>query len=299
MVVFYRRMPKLDYIRPSGMDEVLDLLAEGETGQYKIYSGGTDVIPKIKKRIINPPKILVDLKGIKGLDYVDYDEKEGLRIGALATVRTVAESGVIKEKYPVLSQAACSIASIQVRNRATIAGNICNAVPSADSAPALLALSAEVHCVSKKGERILMVDEFFKGPGKTSLEPDEIVKEIRIPVLHENARGMYIKLSPRSRMDLAVVGVAVLCEVEDALFKYVHIGLGAVAPTPVRAVKAETFLTGAKPDDKTISDAAAMASLESKPIDDHRASAEYRRMMVKVLVRRGLKTVINNSSLCL
>ena len=292
MAVFYRRLPKLDYIRPGSIDEVLDLLAEGETGKYTVYAGGTDVIPKIKKRIMTPPQILLDLKGIKGLDYVEDDEKVGLRIGALATVRSVAESIVVKEKYPVLSQAAGSIASIQVRNRATVAGNLCNAVPSVDSAPALLTLGAELKFRSRKGDRTIMIDEFFKAPGTTSLEPHEILTEIHIPALNKKTRGTYIKLSPRSRMDLAVVGVAVLGIVEVGLFKDVRIGLGAVSPTPIRALKAEALLTGSGTGDSIIDNAARMASSESKPIDDHRASAEYRRIMVEVLVRRGLKYIL-------
>jgi aerobic carbon-monoxide dehydrogenase medium subunit len=284
----------MGYIKPGSINEVLDLLAEGGEGQYQIYAGGTDVIPKIKKRIMDAPKTMIDLKGIKGLDYVYYDDIKGLRLGALATLRSVAESKIVKERFPVLARAAWSIASIQIRNRATIAGNICNAVPSADSAPALLTLGAELVCVSRKGERTLRIEEFFKGPGKTSLEPDEIIKEIQISTLPEQTRGTYTKLSPRSRMDLAVVGVAVLGRIEDGFIKHVRIGLGAVAPTPMRALKAEELLKDAKTDEGIIDAAAQMAASEAKPIDDHRASAEYRRMMVEVLVRRGLKTIITN-----
>jgi len=283
----------MDYIRPDTVDEVLDILAKGEPGRYKVYAGGTDVIPKIKKRIMPPPRILVDLKGIKGMDYVEYDEKVGLRIGALASVRSVAESTVIKEKYPVLSQAARSIASIQIRNRATIAGNLCNAVPSADSAPALLAMDAELRCISKRGERAIRIDEFFKAPGRTALEPDEILQEICIPAMNEKTKGIYGKLSPRSRMDLAVVGVAVLGRSEDGFFKDIRIGLGAVALKPIRALKAEELLAGSNICDETINDASMAAAFEAKPIDDHRASAEYRRMMVEVLVRRGLKYILD------
>jgi len=293
MTVFYRRMPKMDYMRPDSLDQILDLLAEGETGQYKMYAGGTDIIPKIKKRIINHPQILVDLKGLKALDYIEYDEKSGLRIGALTTVRSVAHSLVIKEKFPILSQAADSIASIQIRNRATIAGNICNAVPSADSAPALLVLNAELTCISRDGERKILINEFFHSPGKTILAPHEVLKEIQIPVPDKNMRGLYLKLSPRSRMDLAVVGVAVLGTVKAGMFKDVRIGLGAVGPVPFRAKNAETLLKDFKIDDKIVNDAARTAASESRPIDDHRASGEYRRMMVEVLVRRGLKDIIS------
>ncbi len=294
MVTFYRRLPRIDYIRPGNIDELLDILAGNANGRYRVYAGGTDLIPKLKSRAINPPEAIVDLKGIPGLDYIDYDKSHGLRIGALATIRSIETSPVVREKYPLLSQASASIASIQVRNRGTIAGNICNAVPSADSAPPLLSLEARLLCVSKKRERIININEFFTGPNKNALEPDEILREIQVPALHENSRGVFIKLSPRSRMDLAVVNVAVLCLKEKGRFKDIRISLGAVAPTPIRAQKAERSLEGVKTDDKAILNAARIASAESSPIDDHRASAEYRRMMVEVLVKRAIHKVISD-----
>lgn len=291
MATFYRRLPKVEYVRPKNIDEALNIFENNKNGKCRAYAGGTDVIPKLKKRITNPPEILLDLKGIPDLNYIDYDENNGLRIGALTTISEVATSEVVKEKYPLLSQAAASIASIQVRNRGTIAGNICNAVPSADSAPALLVLQAKLRCVSKKGERVIQIDEFFEGPNKTVLDPDEILKEIQIPSLPEKCVGSYVKLSPRSRMDLAVVGVAVAGTSEKGVFGDIRIGLGAVAPTPIRARRSEKLLAGAKVDDEMILKAAKMASEESKPIDDHRASAEYRKMMVEVLVKRGISQI--------
>ena len=140
MVTFYRRLPRIDYIRPGSIDELLDILSDNANGRYRVYAGGTDLIPKLKARTISPPETIVDLKGIPDLDYIDYDERYGLRIGALATIRSIETSPIVREKYPLLSQASASIASIQIRNRGTIAGNICNAVPSADSAPPLLSL---------------------------------------------------------------------------------------------------------------------------------------------------------------
>jgi CO/xanthine dehydrogenase FAD-binding subunit len=294
MVTFYRRLPRIDYIKPGSMDDLLDLLSGNHNGRYRVYAGGTDLIPKLKGRTITPPESIVDLKGIPGLDYIDYDDRNGLRIGALATIRSIETSPVVREKYPLLSQASASIASIQVRNRGTMAGNICNAVPSADSAPPLLSLEARLLCVSKKRERIININEFFTGPNKNALEPDEILREIQIPALHEDFRGVFIKLSPRSRMDLAVVNVAVICVKGKGRFKDIRISLGAVAPTPIRAQKAESSLVGAEADDKAILNAARIASAESKPIDDHRASAEYRRMMVEVLVKRAIHKVISD-----
>lgn len=294
MVTFYRRLPKFDYISPGSIEEALDLLANSETGKCQVYAGGTDVIPKLKRRIVDKPEILVDLKGIRGLDYVEYDDQHGLRIGALATIHSTATSPVVTEKYPVLSQAAGSIASTQIQNRGTIAGNICNAVPSADSAPALLCLDARLLCVSKNGERLIDIEEFFTGPGETVLNPDELLKEIQIPLMPEKGQGVYIKLSTRKRMDLAVVGVAAMVETENGVMKDARIGLGAVAPTSMRARKSEKILKGKKVDDETILIAARKASEESRPIDDHRASAEYRKMMVEVLVKRAIHQALSN-----
>ena len=293
MVTFYRRLPRFDYVKPKAMEEVLEFLAEAPSGRFKVYAGGTDVIPKLKARLIKVPEVLVDLKGIPGLDAIDYDEDKGLKIGAVVSIFSVAHSSLIREKYPILSQAAGSIASTQVQNRGTIVGNICSAVPSADSAPALLCLGAKVVCVKKGGERELELDRFFKGPGQTLLEPGEMVREIQIPPMPAGSAGVYNKLSPRSRMDLAVVGVAAVAGGENGTFGDVRIGLGAVAPTPMRAPKAEAVLRGEKVSDEAIMQAARSASEESRPIDDHRGSAEYRRMMVEVLATRVLRQALS------
>jgi carbon-monoxide dehydrogenase medium subunit len=257
-----------------------------------VYAGGTDVIPRLKARHISAPEVLVDLKGIPDLDYITYHQGTGLKIGALATIASVAHAPEVRAHYPVLAQAAHSIASTQIRNRGTIAGNISMAVPSADSAPALLCLEAELICISAKGERNIPIHEFFQGPSETILRPDELLQEIRIPDPPEKGRGMYIKLSPRSRMDLAVVGVAVTGVVEEGLFRDVRIGLGAVAPTPLRAREAEDLLAGVEVSDDIIHRAAKQAAEESKPIDDHRGSAQYRQMMVEVLTRRALRQAL-------
>jgi aerobic carbon-monoxide dehydrogenase medium subunit len=293
MVTFYRRLPKFDYIKPNSMEEVLRLLADNDNGKYKIYAGGTDVIPKLKGRETAKPEILIDLKGIPDLDYIDYDEEKGLRIGALATIRSVATSSIVSEKFPILSQAAGRIASTQVQNRGTIAGNVCSAVPSADSAPALLCLGADLICVKENGERLIGIDAFFKGPNETFLNPGELLKEIQIPPMPEGSHGVYIKLSPRSRMDLAVVGVAATLRAEDGVMRHIKIGLGAVSPTPMRAREAENMLLDKKADDDLIAQTARRAREESKPISDHRASAEYRKMMVEVLVKRAIHQALS------
>ena len=292
MSMFFRRLPKFDYVKPKGVSEALEILRENKNGRFRVYAGGTDVIPKIKERVMPAPEALVDLKGISELNYISHDEKDGLRIGALASIHDVVHAPIVKEKYAMLARAAASIASVQVQNRGTIAGNICNAVSSADSAPALLCLGAKALCEGNRGERVIDLDKFFLGPGKTVLAEDELLKEIHIPSV--KGKGVYIKLSPRSRMDLAVVGVAAFADVEGGIFKDIRIALGAVAPTPMRAVNAENRLMGESVNDRLIEETAAMAAGEAKPIDDHRASAEYRRMMVEVLVKRAIREIISN-----
>jgi CO/xanthine dehydrogenase FAD-binding subunit len=294
MITFYRRLPKFDYASPDNLEDVLDAIAGKKAHEFKLYAGGTDVIPKLKKRLIATPDILIDLKRIKGLDYIEYDAKKGLRIGALASVRSVATSAVVNEHFPILSQAASSIAAWHIQNRATLVGNICNAVPSADSAPALLTLESSVLCVNAKGERVVPVKEFFAGPNQTVLKDDEIVKEIQIPNLPSGSRGKYIKLSTRKKMDLAVVGVAVVIVPDDGICKEIRIALGAVAPTPIRAKKAEKILLGQNLSEELIERCSKLAADESKPIDDHRASAQYRRMMVEVLVSRAIRQALAN-----
>jgi aerobic carbon-monoxide dehydrogenase medium subunit len=294
VVTFYRRLPRVGYLKPGSLSEALELLAKNRDGRYAVYAGGTDVIPKLKARLMKSPEALIDLKAIRELDFISYDEKMGLRIGALATISSVVEDDRVKKNYPILYQAAHSIASTHIQNRGTIVGNICNAVPSADSAPALLCLGAKVVCVSRSGERTLGIESFFTGPNKTALGPGEMVREIRVPPISAGTRGVYLKLSPRSRMDLAVVGVAALVRKDNGAFGDARIGLCAVAPTPMRASKAEERLKGEIVNEKVVLAAAKAASEESKPIGDHRASAEYRRMMVEVLVSRAIRQALSN-----
>lgn len=293
MVTFYRRLPKFDYVKPKGLDEALGYLKDNGNGRVKVYAGGTDIIPRLKARLLPAPELLVDLKGISELDYVEYEQEKGLRIGALATISSVAHHGTVQERFGLLAKGAGSIASRQVQNRGTIAGNICNAVPSADSAPALLCLDATVVCVSPRGERYIGIEDFITGPGTTVLEPDEILKEIQVPELPEGGRGAYIKLSTRQRMDLAVVGVGAVVASRDGVFQDIRIGLGAVAPKPMRARQAEEKIRGEKVGEAAIAEAGRQAAEASSPIDDHRGSAEYRRLMVDVLVKRAINQALN------
>jgi CO/xanthine dehydrogenase FAD-binding subunit len=288
MPVFYRRLPKFHYVSPKTVEEVILFLA-AHAGQAKLMAGGTDLIPGLKRREIASPAYVVDLKGLPGLSQLSYDPRKGLFIGALATIRAIGQSPLVREKYPSLIQAACSMASPQVRNRATFVGNICSALPSADSAPPLLTLQACVRLQGPKGERTLPLEQFFVGPRETAMEADEIVTALEVPV--PPAQSVYLKLSPRHSMDLAIVGVAAAADVEDGRCRDIRIALGAVAPIPFRARKAEEVLHGRQVSPALIEETAQAASMECRPIDDFRASAAYRRDMAYILTRRALRQV--------
>jgi CO/xanthine dehydrogenase FAD-binding subunit len=290
MGIFYRRLPRFDYIVPKTLDEALKTLNKYK-GASRLLAGGTDLIPQLRKREIDAPQWVVDLKEIDGLDAITCDG-DGLRIGPLATINAIAQSPAVKERYPILAQAALSMASPQVRNRGTFAGNICSAVPSADSAPPLLALSASVKIRGLKKERVVPLEQFFTGPRSTVLKANEMLFEIIIPTPVPASRGVYLKLSPRHSMDLAIVGVAAVGVCENGICKDIKIALGAVAPTPVRAPMAEAILQGKSVTPALITEAAKNAVTQCSPIDDHRASQEYRCDMIYVLTKRALDQIL-------
>ncbi|HVJ10845.1 MAG TPA: xanthine dehydrogenase family protein subunit M, partial [Burkholderiales bacterium] len=254
-------------------------------GRAQPLAGGTDLLVELKEQL-RRAECVVNIKRIPGMDTLSYDAREGLRIGALVTAREVELSPITLEKYSSLVQATRELGSIQVRNRATIVGNICRASPSADTLPPLIADSASLRIVGGKGERTVRLEDFFTGPGKTVLAVDELVTELVLPPPAPGTRKVYIKHGRRKAMELATVGVAVTWNAD------VKIVLGAVAPTPMRARKAEDLLRGRTLDEKLIAQAAKAAAAESRPISNVRASAEYRREMVEVLTRRALQRCI-------
>jgi carbon-monoxide dehydrogenase medium subunit len=293
MVTFYRRLPPINYQTANSIDEIFQLF-DSYGDKARIINGGTDIIPKLKRREIKSLEYLIDIKNVKGLDYIKYDKESGLTIGALSTISQVERYPIVKEKYGALFDAVRSMASVQVRNRGTIAGNICNAVPSADTAPALMVLNARVVISGKNGKSTVDIDKFFTGPGSTVLKPGEILEEIQIPELSGSSRGKYLKLTVRHVMELAIVGVAVQIIMDSKVCKDIKIALGAVSPVPMRASNAEAIITGNTLDHEVIEKATIAASLECAPISDVRASADYRREMVKVLTRRAILETITD-----
>lgn len=281
---------RFNYLEPATIEEAVSLLGKYD-GKAKVVAGGTDLVVQIREKLI-APEYVVDIGYISGLDRIDYDETRGLRIGALATIRAIEKSSKIYQVYPAIAQSAGLLGSVAIRNVATIGGNLCNAAPSADTAPALIGLSAKGKIIGTDGEKIVSLEEFFTGPGCIVCEPGELLVEIQVPVPSPGTRGVYLKHG-RSAIDLATVGVAVIMTMEPgAVCRDVKIVLGAVAPTPMRARKAEEVLRGKKVEPALIEKSAQAAADEARPITDVRASAEYRKEMVKVYTRRAIAQLV-------
>ena len=281
-------MGPFEYFEPKTVDEALSLLKRhGE--KAKVLAGGTDLVVLMRERQIRP-QYVINLGRITGLSYINSDGEGGLKIGALTTINDIERSSEFKGGYQIISQAAAQLATIAIRNMATIGGNLANATPSADMAPPLFALKARLKLVNSVGERIISVEQFFTGPGETILKPDELLLEIQIPPEPPHTGGVYLKHGAKGAQGLAVVGVAtvVTLDLSDDTFKDVSLALGAVAPTPIRAKQAEILLRGQKIGDTLIEEAAKLAQDCSSPIDDVRGSAEYRREMVRVRTRDAI-----------
>jgi len=283
-----RRLPEIECLFPKSVKEALSMLAK-HNGSARMISGGTDVIIKLKRRDL-AAKYIIDLKTIDDLNFIRNDLHE-LRIGAVTNMTDVLESPLVCNKFPIIKDALSALASPQIRNTASIVGNLCNAVPSADSAPPLIVLQAKLKVVNLQNERMVPVEDFFTGPGATVLAPGELVTEISIPAPPAPGAGTYIKHQLRAEMDLAIVGVGVYLSLDakKSICKDARIALGAVAPVPMRARKAEDVLNGKALTDNLIETAAQIASEESKPIDDIRSSAEYRRTIAEVLTKRAIR----------
>lgn len=276
----------MEYFEPKSIGEATSLLARyGESA--RVIAGGTDVIVDMKSR--EEPSCLVNIKRIPALSYVRED-KGFLRIGALTSIREIEMSSLVRQKLPLLWEAAHQFASLQIRNTATIGGNVCRASPSGEMLAPLLVLEASAVARFARGEKKLPFGELFLGPGKTLLGAKGLLREIEIALPAERSGSVYLKHAVRGAMDIAMVGVAVLVtpDAGGKKAKDVRIALGAVAPTPIRAKSAEKALRGKAVARALVEAAARRAAADAKPITDHRASAEYRRWIVEALTRKGL-----------
>jgi carbon-monoxide dehydrogenase medium subunit len=269
------------------MQEAISLLSEyGDRAD--VIAGGTDLLVRMKRGDALPD-YFISVEGIQELDHIDYDDLRGLRIGARTTLRSLVGSSLIKGHFPVLSEAAGILGTPTIRNQATIGGNLCNAAPSADTAPALMVLGARLKIQGAGDEKTLPIEEFFSGPGETCLKSNEILTEIQVPKMPPGTRAVYLKQTRSKGADLALVGVAAWVAVEDDVVKDVKIALGAVAPTPIRAKKAEEILRGNRLHEGLLEACGEAAVLESRPIDDVRSSADYRKKLIYVLVKRAIR----------
>jgi aerobic carbon-monoxide dehydrogenase medium subunit len=274
-----------EYLRPTTINEAISLHETYGT-QAKYIAGGTDVMVKIKEAKLRP-QYVISLNGLKGLDHI-IQEKGELRIGSMVTHRMLELSPIIRKEFPILTDAVENIGSVQIRNVATIGGNVVNAVPSADSAVPLITLGAEIRLMGLKGERNMPLEDFFVGPGKTRIDSGEILSEIVIPKPPSHTGAAYWKHTRRAAMELPILGVAVLITLDDDMqtCTEVRIGLGVVAPTPMRAKNAEAVLKGKKIDEEILKKAGAAAAQECKARDSIRGKAWYRRDMVELFVQR-------------
>ncbi|MGD8882220.1 MAG: xanthine dehydrogenase family protein subunit M [Desulfobacterales bacterium] len=284
-------MKRFDYIRPGTIDDAIAALKDKDNPY--LLAGGTDLLIAMKTNTVKP-KCIIDLKGISHIDTIEYDN--GFNLGALTSIRDIEVSPLIRAKIPVLSQAASTLGSIQIRNRATIGGNLCHGSPAADMAAILLAMNCEVTIASDTGEKTIGLDQFFTGPNTTAVSKQEILSQIIIPEKMAQFKGVYLKHSPRKAMDIGIVNIAILLDADlnNGLCNQIMIALGAVAPTPIRAQKAEKLLNGKELKPDLIYKAAQAASNEAKPITDFRATAAYRKDLVKSLVAKGIQQILES-----
>lgn len=283
-----RRLKPFSYFEPTTLSEAIDILA-GEGGGAHPLAGGTELLVRMKKGEIVPSAV-VNLKCIGGLDQIGKGPRGELRLGALAPIAAVENSPLVNSSHPVLAQAAGLLGTPSIRNLATLGGNVGRASPASDTVPPLIVLGARVAIEGPQGKRKLDLEDLFSGPGTTTLAPGEVITSFSLPGMVRHSGAVYEKLGRRAGVDIALVGVAVLLtlgergtEVRDA-----RVALAAVAPVPLRAKRAEEVLLSGSVTEGRLKEAARVAAKDSIPITDMRASASYRKEMVRVLTLRAL-----------
>ncbi|MCP4664000.1 MAG: xanthine dehydrogenase family protein subunit M [bacterium] len=280
------RLPEFEYAEPQSVAEVCALLGEDPEGST-VMAGGTDVLVNLKEGFADHRR-LVSLRGVPELGRIETSEARGLVIGAMATVNQVARHDAIRAHYPGLVDAARSLAADQVRNLATVAGNLCSAIPSADMAPILLAHDAQLRVVSTAGERVVRLREFFTGPGTTVLQPGEVVVAVEVPAPKPGTGDASLRQGGRATLSLPLASAAAVVRMEGELCREVSLALGAVAPTPIVTASVAELVAGKKLTASLLEQAGELASAATRPIDDLRSTKEYRLELVKVLARRAL-----------
>jgi len=279
------------YHAPASLAEAVAILRrEGPGG--RVLAGGTDLLVQMKERGV-VPRYVLSLRAVADLSHVSFKAGRGLVIGSRASLTDVITNPIVVERYPILVESAGLVGSHQIQNLGTVGGNLCNAAPSADTAPPLIALGAILHLHSDQGERELPISDFFVGPGRTALGEGELLAEIGVPEPHPRSGGAYERYTPRQEMDIAVASVASFVTLAaDGSVAGVRIILGAVGPTPLQAHAAEAVLIGKRPTADVIEAAAIAAVSDSRPISDQRGSETYRKHLINVLARRTLDRAV-------
>jgi aerobic carbon-monoxide dehydrogenase medium subunit len=285
---------RFELVLPESIDDCLRALAQ-KGADTKVLAGGTDLLPQLKNGLLKPARV-IDLSGISRLRALEPANGRGLRVGAAVTARTLELDATVRGRYRSLAESGALVGSVQVRNLATLGGNLCNAAPSADMAPPLLALDAEAVIVGPKGERRVPIATFFTGVRRTVLAPDELLLELMVPDPGPQSGGHYLRHTPRRELDIAVVGVASQLTLANGVCTKARIALAAVAPVPLRATAAEQSLEGQAVTAERIARAADLAVDAARPISDQRGSAEFRRHLVRVLTRRTLTTALERAT---
>lgn len=288
-------MRTFDYAAPTSLEEALSAL--GAIDGARALAGGTDLVIQMKEAATRfpYPTSIISLLRVPELKGFDFSKAGGLRLGPGVTMAEIAGAPMVRERFTALAEGAGIVGSIQTMNMATVGGNLCNAAPSADTAPPLLAFGAVAEIASTTGRRSVALTDFFRGPGQTAVETGELLVELRVPVPAPNTGSAYNRHTPRKQMDIAVVGVAAIVTLEDDRVESARIALGAVAPTPIRATEAEEFLKGRPATDESFAKAAEVAANECTPISDVRGSAEFRRHLVRVMTERMLRLAVERA----
>ncbi len=274
------------FLKPGSMKEALQMLKEHEE-DCKVICGGQSLLVILRQGLLSP-EYVISIKNIKEADYLTYDAKEGLKIGATCTHRTLEHSAVVKEKYPVLVEMEEKLASIAVRNWGTVAGNLAHGDPAGDPAPVLIAMNASVKLGSASGERIVPLNDFYPDLFETVMNHDELILEIIVPPRPAKTATKYQKFNLLDS-DMGLVAAAVTIALDGDKCKDARVVLGSAASTVIRAPEAEKVLIGAKLDDSVFEKAGAAAAAECSPVSDIHASEEYRRHIIGVLTKRMAK----------
>lgn len=287
-------MHNIDYIRPKSIDEAIGLLAENGDAS-RVLAGGTDVLIQLREHVFDQVNVVIDIKAIPELNQIDYDPQSGLTLGAAVPCYQIYNNSTITSAYPGLVDAASLIGGTQIQGRASLGGNLCNAAPSGDSIPAMIALGGIANIAGPNGKRSVPVEEFCTAPRQTVLQQGEMLVSLHFPAPAPRSGAHYLRFIPRNEMDIAVAGVGASVVLNNGTIESARISLASVAPTPLYVKEAEDALVGKPPTEDSVRAAAELAKEAASPITDMRGTADFRKHLCEVLTRRALLKAIERA----